>query len=141
MMDWCQTADDVRLAARHVHAFRERMYPLPERPKPKPEPEPEPEPPPAMETAPPMAPLPQIYTVQDLINFVFRYFRLERHWRYELKSSGRLHTFVDLRHLLFVMIRVKLPNKSYPEIGRRFGERDHTTVMHGIRLYQDTVTQ
>jgi chromosomal replication initiator protein len=27
----------------------------------------------------------------------------------------------------------KLTNRSTPEIGRRLGNRDHTTVLHGVR--------
>jgi chromosomal replication initiator protein len=31
-----------------------------------------------------------------------------------------------------------LTSKSLPEIGRRFGGRDHTTVMHSVKKVEDT---
>ena len=31
----------------------------------------------------------------------------------------------------------QLTNRSLPEIGRRFGKRDHTTVMHGVRKIEE----
>ena len=30
-----------------------------------------------------------------------------------------------------------LTSLSYPEIGRRFGNRDHTTVMHAVRKVEE----
>ncbi len=30
-----------------------------------------------------------------------------------------------------------LTSRSLPEIGRRFGGRDHTTVMHGVRRIEE----
>ncbi len=27
----------------------------------------------------------------------------------------------------------RLTSRSLPEIGRKFGKRDHTTIMHGVR--------
>ncbi|WP_304439658.1 helix-turn-helix domain-containing protein, partial [Brevundimonas sp. Root1423] len=27
--------------------------------------------------------------------------------------------------------------RSYPDIGRRFGGRDHTTVLHGVRKIEE----
>ena len=35
----------------------------------------------------------------------------------------------------------QLTSRSLPEIGRRFGGRDHTTIMHGIRKVEELVTQ
>ena len=32
---------------------------------------------------------------------------------------------------------VQLTSRSLPEIGRRFGGRDHTTVMHGVRKIEE----
>lgn len=34
------------------------------------------------------------------------------------------------RHLAMLITREMLPGKSYPEIGRQFGGRDHTTVLY-----------
>jgi chromosomal replication initiator protein len=33
-----------------------------------------------------------------------------------------------------------MTNRSLPEIGRRFGGRDHTTVMHGVRKIAELMT-
>ena len=30
-----------------------------------------------------------------------------------------------------------MTSRSLPEIGRRFGGRDHTTIMHGIRKLEE----
>jgi chromosomal replication initiator protein len=30
-----------------------------------------------------------------------------------------------------------LTTRSLPEIGRRFGGRDHTTIMHGVRRVEE----
>jgi len=30
---------------------------------------------------------------------------------------------------------------SYPEIGKRFGNRDHTTIMHAVRKVEELMEQ
>ena len=30
-----------------------------------------------------------------------------------------------------------LTTRSLPDIGRRFGGRDHTTIMHGVRVIEE----
>lgn len=50
----------------------------------------------------------------------------------ELLSPRRTQNIVRPRQKGFLLAKV-LSNKSLPEIGRRFGGRDHTTVLHGIR--------
>jgi chromosomal replication initiator protein len=34
-----------------------------------------------------------------------------------------------------------LTSRSLPEIGRRFGGRDHTTVMHGVKRIEELKIQ
>ena len=35
----------------------------------------------------------------------------------------------------------QLTSRSLPEIGRRFGGRDHTTIMHGIRKVEELAVE
>lgn len=46
-------------------------------------------------------------------------------------ARGRRRRFVRPRQLAMKLCR-DLTQKSYPEIGARFGGRDHTTVLHGV---------
>ena len=52
--------------------------------------------------------------------------------RPELVSSRRTKDIVRARHIAFYIAKKHTTN-SYPLIGRFFGDRDHTTVMHGVR--------
>lgn len=48
-------------------------------------------------------------------------------------TSGDRHTdVVRARFAAALLIRMHRPEASLPEIGRRLGGRDHTTVLHGI---------
>ncbi len=35
----------------------------------------------------------------------------------------------------------QLTSRSLPEIGRRFGGRDHTTIMHGVRKIEELLVE
>jgi chromosomal replication initiator protein len=45
----------------------------------------------------------------------------------------RRHRSIARPRQIAMYLSKELTNKSYPEIGRSFGGRDHTTVMHGIK--------
>ncbi|MFC2048982.1 chromosomal replication initiator protein DnaA [Elusimicrobiota bacterium] len=51
----------------------------------------------------------------------------------DLKSSKRLKTIVFPRHLAMYLSR-KLTENSTTEIGKNFGNRDHTTVMYACKM-------
>jgi chromosomal replication initiator protein len=50
----------------------------------------------------------------------------------ELKSRRRSKTLVHPRQIAMYLCR-ELTDASYPEIGRHFGGKDHTTIMHACR--------
>ncbi len=50
----------------------------------------------------------------------------------EIKSSKRLKNLVYPRQIAMYISR-KLTNLSYPEIGAKFGGKDHSTIIHAIK--------
>ena len=52
--------------------------------------------------------------------------------RADILSSRRTANVVRPRQIAMYLAKVLTP-RSLPEIGRRFGGRDHTTVLHAVR--------
>lgn len=52
--------------------------------------------------------------------------------RLELTSSRRTFAIVRPRQIAMYLCKLLTP-RSLPEIGRRFGGKDHTTVLHAVR--------
>ena len=50
----------------------------------------------------------------------------------DLTSSRRIRTFARPRQIAMYLSK-KLTTRSLPEIGRKFGGRDHTTVIHAVK--------
>jgi chromosomal replication initiator protein len=50
----------------------------------------------------------------------------------DMDSPRRTRNLVRPRQTAMYLAKTMTP-RSYPEIGRRFGDRDHTTVMHAVR--------
>jgi chromosomal replication initiation ATPase DnaA len=51
---------------------------------------------------------------------------------YDLKSVRRKKTMVRARQIAVYLAKT-LTARSLPEIGKRFGGRDHTTILHSVR--------
>jgi chromosomal replication initiator protein len=66
-----------------------------------------------------------------------RYFGVTRS---ELLSTSRHSSIVLPRHVAMYLAK-EMTTSSLPEIGRRFGGRDHTTVLHGVRKIADRLTK
>jgi chromosomal replication initiator protein len=58
----------------------------------------------------------------------------------DLTGPKRLRSFARPRQVAMYLCK-QLTSRSLPEIGRRFGGRDHTTVMHGVRRIEELRTQ
>ena len=54
----------------------------------------------------------------------------------DLIGPKRLRNFARPRQIAMYLSK-QLTSRSLPEIGRRFGGRDHTTVMHGVRRIEE----
>lgn len=65
---------------------------------------------------------------------LIRQFAAEHGVAYEaLVGPVRTQPLVGLRQECMARVKDAYPNISLPELGRRFGGRDHTTVLHALR--------
>ncbi len=67
--------------------------------------------------------------IEDILRIVSRHYKVARN---ELLSSRRSRDVVRPRQIAMYLAK-SLTSRSLPEIGRRFGGRDHTTVLHSVR--------
>ncbi|TCT12010.1 chromosomal replication initiator protein DnaA [Tepidamorphus gemmatus] len=71
---------------------------------------------------------PQI-RIEDIQRVVAMHYQVSRS---DLVSNRRTRAIVVPRQIAMYLAKVLTP-RSLPEIGRRFGNRDHTTVLHAVR--------
>ena len=64
--------------------------------------------------------------IEDIQRIVARHYNVSRQ---ELVSNRRTRVIVKPRQIAMYLAKTLTP-RSFPEIGRRFGGRDHTTVLH-----------
>lgn len=76
---------------------------------------------------------PKRVRIEDIQRIVARHFNVSKT---ELLSNRRTRTIVKPRQIAMYLSKVMTP-RSLPEIGRRFGGRDHTTVLHAVRKIED----
>lgn len=58
----------------------------------------------------------------------------------DLIGPKRVRTFARPRQVAMYLAKT-MTSRSLPEIGRRFGGRDHTTIMHGVRKIEELKQQ
>jgi len=54
----------------------------------------------------------------------------------DMIGPKRVRTIARPRQIAMYLCK-HMTTRSLPEIGRRFGGRDHTTIMHGIRKIEE----
>ncbi|WBU53264.1 chromosomal replication initiator protein DnaA [Paracoccus sp. SCSIO 75233] len=58
----------------------------------------------------------------------------------DLVGQRRVRTIARPRQVAMYLAK-QMTTRSLPEIGRRFGGRDHTTIMHGVRKIEELCTE
>src|SRR6187402_274418 len=76
-------------------------------------------------------------TIDEIQRTVCQFYRIDRA---EMSSKRRARAVVRPRQVAMYLAKVLTP-RSYPEIGRKFGGRDHSTVIHAVRLIEDLRTR
>lgn len=79
---------------------------------------------------------PKRVRIEDIQRIVARHYNVSKT---ELLSNRRTRTIVKPRQVAMYLSKVLTP-RSLPEIGRRFGGRDHTTVLHAVRKIEGLST-
>ncbi len=72
-------------------------------------------------------------TIDEIQNKVSNYYNIKID---DLVSSRRLRSFARPRQVAMYLAK-KLTTRSLPEIGRKFGGRDHTTVIHAVKKIEE----
>jgi chromosomal replication initiator protein len=79
---------------------------------------------------------PKRIKIDDILRVVTKHYGVNRS---DLLSSRRNRSIVRPRQIGMYLAK-SLTSRSLPEIGRRFGGRDHTTVLHAIRKVDELIS-
>jgi chromosomal replication initiator protein len=79
---------------------------------------------------------PKRVRIEDIQRIVARHYNVSRQ---ELVSNRRTRVIVKPRQIAMYLSKTMTP-RSFPEIGRRFGGRDHTTVLHAVRKIEELIS-
>jgi chromosomal replication initiator protein len=76
---------------------------------------------------------PRRIRIEDIQKVVAGHFNVSKH---DLLSARRTRAIVRPRQIAMYLAKTMTP-RSFPEIGKRFGGRDHTTVLHAVRKVEE----
>ncbi len=78
---------------------------------------------------------PRRIKIEDILRIISRHFGVSKG---DLLSQRRHRSVVWPRQIGMYLAK-QMTHRSLPEIGRRFGGRDHTTVLHAIRKIEGVI--
>ena len=76
-------------------------------------------------------------TMDEIMKKICHYYNVRMS---DLLSPRRSRNIARPRQMAMFLAK-SLTSRSYPEIGKRFGNRDHTTVMHAVRKIEELKSQ
>jgi chromosomal replication initiator protein len=76
---------------------------------------------------------PRRIRIEEIQKTVASHYNVSKH---DLLSARRTRTIVRPRQIAMYLAKTMTP-RSFPEIGKRFGGRDHTTVLHAVRKVEE----
>jgi chromosomal replication initiator protein len=76
---------------------------------------------------------PRRIRIEDIQKAVAGHYKVSKN---DLLSARRTRAIVRPRQIAMYLAKTMTP-RSYPEIGKRFGGRDHTTVLHAVRKVEE----
>ena len=79
----------------------------------------------------------ELITIDTIINTTAQTLGFTRE---QLVGSSRRRSLVEARQIAMYITR-NLTDLSYPEVGKGFGNRDHTTVMHAFKKIQARISE
>jgi chromosomal replication initiator protein len=74
-------------------------------------------------------------TVDDVIRVVADYYKINVQ---DIKSARRMQSVALPRQIAMYIARTKL-KCSFPELGEKFGGKDHSTIIHGVRKIEEKI--
>lgn len=80
---------------------------------------------------------PKRVRIEEIQRVVARHYSLSKQ---DLLSPRRVRAIVKPRQIAMYLSKILTP-RSLPEIGRRFGGRDHTTVLHAVRKIETCLAE
>jgi chromosomal replication initiator protein len=76
-------------------------------------------------------------SIESIQKIVSDYFQIKLS---DLKSQRRVRSLVEPRQIAMYLCKKHL-HASFPEIGHKFGGKDHTTVMHAVRKIEAHISK
>lgn len=76
-------------------------------------------------------------SIENIQKTVAKYFKLKVS---DLKSQKRLKAVAEPRQIAMYLCK-KISKASYPEIGRKFGGKDHSTVIHAVKKVERKINE